>query len=433
MLISADWVLPISRRPIRDGAVIIEAGRVVEVGPLREIEGLARDGERRHFEGCAIMPGLVNAHTHLSLTALEGLLPSLPFAEWLSLIVKAMPALGHDGMEKSASLGVLRCLQAGVTVVGDIAYGPEAPAAAADAGLGGFFAWEVLGITPDELPAVLDRLEYPAAGAGRFSGRVRCGLSPHAPYTSGPELLQAVHDAAREFQVPFAIHVAESAAEVELMRSGTGPLAPVAERLAKGFSAPGTGVLAYLDRLGVLDGATAVHLCHLLPVDLPRVASTVRGAVTCPRSNAYLHNPVANVERLLARGIAVGVGTDSAASNHDLDLMEEVRSLHRHFPDVPYGTLLEMVTSMGAVAIGMEDRFGILENGMQGDLAIFRVGATDEPERELVLKAGAATLEATMSAGGWRVLAGKPVLPPAGIEHAAMDAARRAAKALGVG
>jgi 5-methylthioadenosine/S-adenosylhomocysteine deaminase len=429
MLITADWVLPVSRPPIRNGAVLVRRGLVAEVGRAADLVGLDSD-DVRHFEGCVLTPGLVNAHTHLALTALRGLLGEGSFESWLPRLVTAVSGWERDDHAASASLGVVECLRSGITVVGDVTYGPEAPSAAADCGLGGTFYWEILGITAPRLFAELERMEFPGADRGTCGSRIRCGLSPHAPYTSEPRLIAAMHEAARDFDTPYAIHLAESAAEVEFVRAGTGPLADVASRMAPDFEAAGLSPVAYVDQLGALDGTTVVHACHVGPADIARLASTVRGVVTCPRSNRFLGNPVPPVTRLLRAGVPVGVGTDSLASNDDLDLMKDVRHLHAEFPSVPAPKLIEMVTAMGAIALGIEDRFGILETGMQADIALFGIGPTDDPETDFVRTAGAENLRAVMSAGTWRIIDGEHAIATESIELAAQASRIRARSAL---
>lgn len=430
MLITADWVLPISRPPIRNGAVIVRHGIIVEVGTVEELSGFAPETSRHDHPGCVILPGLVNAHTHLSLTAVGGLLEPAPFEVWLPRLVAATKSWSVDDHAASASLGVQECLRSGVTAVGDITYGPEAPSAALTAGLGGTFFWEILGIPSPALYAELEKREFPTEPEGACGPRMRCGLSPHSPYTSGPRLLAAMHEAAADLRCPFALHAAESGAEVELLQSGTGPLAPIAQRNADGFEVPGCAPLAYLDKLGVLDGATIIHAGHAGPSDVVRLASTARGVVACPRSNEFLHNPVAPVSRLMRAGIPVGLGTDSAASNHDLDLMAEVRALRRVDPSIPATRLLEMVTTMGAIALGLEDRFGMIERGMRADLAVFRLGETSDPIGAVIDRGGAETVEAVLSEGVWRVLRGEPTEDPHDVELAARAARIRAEHAL---
>lgn len=432
MLLSADWILPGLRRPIRDGAVLVRDGHVVDVGRRDELVRQAPDDERRHFDGCVLTPGLVNAHTHLSLSALHGLLAPSRFEEWLPRLGRAMSDWGVEDYAASAALGVRQALAAGTTVVGDIVYGPESAHAAAVAGVGGVFYWEVLGVGASELFAELERHGFPRPGDGECGARIRCGLSPHSTYTSGPALLRAAHEAAGDLGVPLAIHVAESAAEVEFTRTGGGPLSEMAARLAADFVPTGEAPVAYLDRLGVLDGVSAVHLCQLAPTDVARLASTVRGAISCPRSNRFLSNRVPPVGELVAAGVPVGLGTDSTASNTDLDLMAEVRALQASDPTLEPAQLVRMVTTDGAVALGCEDRFGMLEPGMEADVAVFRLGAVSSPESEFVARAGADTLDAVMTAGKWRVLDGRPVdeARARAVEQAAERSAEKARAAL---
>jgi cytosine/adenosine deaminase-related metal-dependent hydrolase len=161
-------------------------------------------------------------------------------------------------------------------------------------------------------------------------------------------LLSAVHDRSAQLGVPFAIHVAESSAETSLLLDGTGPLAGTAARTAFGFEPPGVSTVAYLASLGALEGATAVHLCHLAEDEIGLLALAVRGAVTCPRSNEYLSNPVPRITPLLEAGIPVGIGTDSSASNYDLDLLSEVRALRAAEPQLSADELLGIATLGGA-------------------------------------------------------------------------------------
>ena len=240
----------------------------------------------------------------------------MPFAEWLPRLVAEMRPWQIADFAASAAHGAEQLLDAGVTAVADIAYGPAEIDMAAETGLAGVFYTEVLGVSPTDLDAELQRGRFPADPLAAGTDRVMLGLSPHSPYTAGPALLQAVHERARSLGVPVAIHVAESAAETALIAHGTGPLAATAERTAYGFAPTGGSVIAYLAELGVLRDATVIHLGEASVADIELLAQAgVRGAVTCPRSNRYLGNRVANVPALLAQGIAVGIGTDSAASN----------------------------------------------------------------------------------------------------------------------
>lgn len=431
-LISADWVLPVAMPAIRDGAVLVEGDHIAAVGAREALDASAAiDVPREHFAGCTITPGLVNAHTHLTLTALSGVVAPAPFPEWLPRLVAALKPWEIADHEASGVIGAEESLASGVTVVGDIAYGAAEVASASRAGLGGVYYWELLGIAAEQVAEHLAYLRYPAA-ADVYGGRVACGLSPHSPYTSGPALLRAVHARALELGVPLALHVAESAAERQLLRDGTGPLCGVASRTAIGFEPPHTSTVAYLAGLGVLDGTTAVHCCHLDPADFALLADHARGVVTCPRSNRYLDNPPPRIAPLLEAGITVGIGTDSSASNHDLDLMAEVRALAAAEPGLSAETLLRIATAGGAEAIGVGDRFGALVPGMQADLAVFSASGTHDPLPCIVAEAGHATTRAVMSGGVWRVREGLLLERDECARVRAEDARRRAQEALAI-
>jgi len=386
--------------------VLVAGDRILVVGPRAELEAaLPPDATREHFAGCVLTPGLVNAHTHLTLTALAGVVPPAPFAEWLPSLVAAMKPWEIEDHEASGVIGAEESLLAGVTVVGDIAYGAAEVASASRAGLGGVYYWELLGIHAEQIDDDLVRLRYPET-PDVYGPRVVCGLSPHSPYTSGPGLLTAVDAKATELRVPLAVHVAESVAETELLLRGTGPLATVASRTAFGFTPPGVSTVAYLDGLDALRGATAVHVCHVSAEDRAILARSARGVVTCPRSNRYLDNPPPPITPFLELGLPVGIGTDSSASNHDLDLLAEIRALGAAEPELTAETLLAIATLGGAEAIGVDDGFGTLEAGKFADLAIFAVTGAD-PVRAVVESGGRDTIRAVMSGGEWRVTEGE--------------------------
>lgn len=429
MLVTADWVLPIGRPPIREGAVLVRGGMIAAVDSAQTLQA-DYTGARHDYPGCVLMPGLVNAHTHLALTCLKGVIPSMPFADWLSHIPIAYGALTGDDIAASISHGAIKAVASGTTVVGDIAYGPESVAIAADTGLGGTFYWEVLGISPAELAQELYNHEFPTDPTRGCSGRLRCGISPHAPYTSGPDLLKATHLIATAQHAGFAIHAAESDAETQLLSNGTGPLAHLAARLAHGFEPPKASTVAYLDRLGVLKGAVIVHGAKVLPTDIPALVRRARGVVLCPRSNEYLQNGKPPAWRYERAAVPLALGTDSLASNHDLDMFEEARALHAMEPRLDAHRLIEMITLGGARVLDMDDEFGTLAPGMQADLAIYRVPSADDPYRALFEVGGRGSVEAVLSAGIWRVLSGAPTFGVSVIERASHLAGQKAALAV---
>jgi cytosine/adenosine deaminase-related metal-dependent hydrolase len=430
VIIGGDWLVTSAGEPIRGGAIVSQGSRVHAVGTYAELTAADPSLPAEYFRDCVLTPGLVNAHTHLALTVLKDLAPPAPLPQWLRGVTRAILRLSDDDIAASTSLGALECLMCGVTVVGDIAYGPEALAAAADAGLGGVFYWEVLGLDAGDLSGELAEREFPTESGACTAGRTRCGISPHTPYTSGPRLLRAAHAVAVKHGVSFAVHVAESAAERELLASGAGPFADTARRLAPDFKPPRKSPVAYLESLGVLDAAVAVHCVDVDAADIALLKRRARGVVLCPRSNAYLHNGEPPVTALYRTGISLGVGTDSAASNADLDLLAEAREVRRIGRTVTSRRLMRMLTCDGAKALGVDDEFGSLEPGKQADVAIFRTGPTPDPETAVLLHGGRDVLEALLAAGVWRVREGRPCFPVGTVERAAERARETARRAI---
>jgi cytosine/adenosine deaminase-related metal-dependent hydrolase len=430
VLLTADWVIPVSGPPIRNGAILVKGHTIDEIGTIDDLAQKDPRAVRSDFPGCVITPGLVNAHTHLSLTVLGGLIPPQEFHDWIAHVPATVRALDQNDLAASASAGAIECLMTGATVVGDIAYGPEAPSAASDMGLAGTFFWEVLGIAGEDLERRLKEDDYPESPPKSCSGRARCGLSPHSPYTSGPSLLRAVRDLTRKHEVGFAVHIAESPAEVELIRDGTGPLAHLASRFATEFRTPGVTPVRYLHSLGALEGAVAVHCVHVPPADIPLLANQARGVVFCPRSNAYLNAGQAPVTRIMNAGARIGLGTDSSASNIDLDLLKELRVLIAGAPTISPERGLRIITIEGAEVLGLDDAFGSLEPGKQADISIWRMPSTDQPVRDLIEQGSGKSIEAVMSSGIWRIRSGQPAFPTGNIELAAKHAQIKAALAL---
>lgn len=405
-LVTADWVLPVTSTPIRDGGVLVEDQTIVACGKASDLRESAHGATVVDYPGCIVTPGLVNAHTHLVLSAAGGLLEPAPFVEWLPRLVKGISSMTAEQQRASAALGAIRCLEAGVTVVGDIAYGIESLEAAREAGVGGVFFWEILGIEAEGLFTTLERTGFPLSGS-HGTDRDIGGISPHSVYTSGPQLLAAVHTFSSVGDIPLAIHLSESQAEVDLTLKGDGGLVGVAQRSAHGFTPPGTTPVHYLHSVGALEGAALIHMGYADNDDLALVAAAARGVVACPRSNAFLHNRVADVERLLSMGCPVGLGTDSAASNADLDLMREARALRDECVPVTDHDLIELLTLGGATVLGIDDRFGSLAQGKQADLSVWRVPVGADPEGAFVQYASADNVEAVMSGGTWRLMGGR--------------------------
>ncbi len=382
----AAWVLPVATPPIRDGWVEVADGVVTDVGPPAS---LPRDRPARtvHLPAHAVLPGLVNAHTHLELSGLRGAVPrtrSMP--EWARAVMagRARPAAGREAAVGSA---VDEMRGAGTALVGDVANTRESLAALRDGPVAAVVFREALGFDvgdaeADAIGAALSGER--AAGAG---DHVRVAIAAHAPYSVSPALFRALVGAAGSG--PRSVHVAESAEELELLQAGTGVWRAILEergRWRAGWVPPRSGPVAYLDALGWVGPRTLiVHGVHLTPTEIDRIAAAGATLVACPRSNAWTGAGTPPIARFYAAGGRVAVGTDSLASAPDLNVFAELSLMRRLAPSVPASALLASATAVGASALGAGDRFGVIAPSRPASLiAVELRGATDDVEEYLL-------------------------------------------------
>lgn len=373
----ARWVLPISRPPLADGTVVEHEGRIVYVGPRAN----APTGEDRDLGDAALLPGLVNVHTHLELTAFRGLLEGLDFRGWIVQLQAAKrAAMTRERYLDAARLGIAEGLRAGITTYADTCDSGVALDAMRELGVRGIMYQEVFGPAPEQCAASMAELRAKMAAHAASSGElIAAGVSPHAPYTVSPELFRAVAAYALGERLPVAIHIAESDAEMRLVRDGAGPFADALRARDIPIRAHGRTPIAWLDSLGVL--ATRPLLIHCVRADAEDIETIARAACTvahCPASNAKLGHGIAPLVEMLDAGIAVGLGSDSVASNDRMDLLDEGRLaalMQRARRGDPLALaadrVLELATLGGARALRLADRVGSLEVGKEADLVAF--------------------------------------------------------------
>lgn len=383
LLVAADWLLPVASPPLRDGAVLVRDGAIAAVGPRAALHAAAPDATLEAFPGSAIVPGFVNAHTHLEYGAFGGLGDGGSFAAWLGGFIRGQAALEPAAIAASAALGVLQCLRSGVTTVADCSHAGAAVDAARAAGLRAIVHLETFGVgDPGPGLARLERaLDVAAPAAGEL---VELGVSPHAPYTVGPELYAAVHALAAERGLRLATHVAESAAEIAALADGSGELADALDGRGVPHPVLGEHPVARLVRDGILDArTTAVHCVQVGDAEIADLAASGAAVVHCPRSNAQLGCGAAPLAALRAAGIRVGIGSDSPASALDFDHFAELRAAvatartrERRADALSAADALELATRGSARALGLDDRVGSLVPGLRADLAVVSLAAS---------------------------------------------------------
>ncbi|MGH3133836.1 MAG: amidohydrolase family protein [Gaiellaceae bacterium] len=397
-VVSGDWVVPVEGAPIRDGAVTIgEDGRIAAVGTTAEL------GEGERFAEAVILPGFVNAHTHLEYAVYAGFGDGLSFGPWIALHVERKARIDLEDMEAIARLGALECLRSGVTTVGDCSFSGAAATACSDLGLRAVVYLEVFGADPSVLRERFERKREYVAGA--LSESVRLGISPHAPYTCSLDLYRAC----AELGLPIATHLAESEAETEFLRTGSGSWQEFAELLVP---PPGTTGIRALAGEGLLGPQVlAAHCVQADPEEIELLASHDVAVAHCPRSNGFLGCGIAPLADLRAAGIRVCIATDSPASTPSFDMFEEMRvavaaaRARERRPDaLTAADALELTTLGGARALGLDDELGSIAPGKRADLTILSFAASpvipwEDPVTATVLGGSPDRVLATLVSG----------------------------------
>jgi cytosine/adenosine deaminase-related metal-dependent hydrolase len=365
------WVLPISFRPISGGVVSIERDLIVSVGP--HDGGAAED-----LGNVAILPGLVNAHTHLELSRLRGQVAACGSMPAWAASLMALRARKNSAASSAYSAAIVDAIRearaAGTSLLGDVANTCATYEPLMDSELSAVLFREVLGFSAPDPEALV------AAVSGQIADLtpvawLRPMIAPHAPYSVSPALLQAI--AGWTAGRPLSIHLGESAQEVEFLRDGTGEWRALLETLGvwnPSWTVPACGPVEYLDRLGMIDQhLLAVHGVQFTDAELSRLAAAGATVVTCPRSNRWTGAGTPPIDRFYASGVRVAVGTDSLASVDDLNLFAELAEVRRLAPGVPAARILESATLGGAIALGFDSELGSIEPGKRAQLVAVRV------------------------------------------------------------
>lgn len=405
--LAAPWLFPADRPPVPDGAVLIdEAGRIAAVGPEPEVP--APPGLPTERSPGALLPGLVNTHTHLELTGLDGLAGAAAFPAWIREVIALKAGRTPAGFLAAARQGLRDCWAGGVTTVADTGDSGAVIEALAEADGSGIAYHEVFGPHPDQAEAALSAALRRLDELRRFAGpRVRLGISPHAPYSVSGALFAGVASLARALDLPLAVHVAESRDETLLLQDHSGGFAEQwRERGIPLPRAPGQTPVAWLDQLGVLGSTTlCIHAVAVTSADLDLLRARRASVAHCPRSNQRHAHGAAPLGAMLQRAIPVGAGTDSVASVAPLDLLAELRAA-RALAGLSAEDSLQLALLGAARALGLDAEVGSLTAGKWGDVIMVDLPGQVDAARlaDTLLSRHAADIRATFLAGRavWR-------------------------------
>ena len=396
--LTARWVFPVDGPPLPGGTVTVQGNRIAAVDP---------PGRRRadfDLGNAAVLPGLVNCHTHLDLSGLRGSCPPSPdFTSWLRAVIRHRRAATAAQVEGDIRAGLAESLAHGVTLLADIsAKGLSWPVLSTGPGRA-LVLHELLGLTEDRAEqALADARAWLASHPA--TATCRPGLSPHAPYSVRHSLFREV--AALRPPYPVAIHLAETRAELDLLTRRTGPFVPFLTEL--GVWDP-EGLIEDADTLLRLPWPKAplllAHGNYLDPAAPFPPGATV---VYCPRTHAAFGHSPYPFRELLRRGVRVALGTDSLASNPDLSVLAEARFLHETVPEVPGSQLLYLATLAGAEALGWADEAGSLTPGKSADLVVVPLPRAEAAYPHDLVLSGEAAVSAVLWRGSW--LTGPPAI-----------------------
>lgn len=416
-ILSASFVLPVTSPPIENGAIAIDGDTIVDLGPLKDVIAKFPSVEPEDCGTAAISPGFVNCHSHLEITSMRGLLDDVEhdFRSWLLKLTSLRSLLTDDDIQASAVTGATEGAKAGVTCFGDIGrVGHAGVAALRQVGLRGVVFQETE-FSPDNTTADDDFLKL----AEKYeklrkeeTGLVRVGISPHSPYTVGSRLFELIAQYSILNGVPLSIHAAESAAETELLASGTGIFTELYDTNGLEWHSPHCSPINYLERIGVLSTRPLLgHCIRVSESDIARIAANGAKVAHCPKSNAKFGHGSAPFEAFLNAGVMVGLGSDSVASNNVCDMLEEARfavlaARNREGSSrfISAREALETATLGGAKALGLESKIGSLEVGKQADIAVIALdNAAQQPLGDiyaaLIFSSNARDVRRTIVAG----------------------------------
>jgi len=382
MILAARWILPITHKPLTDGAVLVEKGKIKKVGKKEEILRSFPRERVLDFGEAVLLPGFVDTHTHLEYAVFRGLCDDLSFVPWKIQVTKKERKLNPEDWEISAKLGVLEAIQSGITCVADTTKSEASLKILTEAGLRGAVFYEIVGMDPAQTDHILAESKAIVSKWQKAadSDLIQVGLSPYSVYTVSPPLFKAVSRWAKKNNLPISLHLAGSKDEYLFVQYGSSELATkFRELMGWGellWQPLGVSPVKYLEQWEVFKGrAIAVHCVQVDDADLDILEANNVAIAHCPKCSAKLGMGVAPLAKFQERKLKVGLGTDSPASNNTMDILDETRTglllqrgVNQSVNNLGAKEFLMMSTLGGAEVLGIENKVGSLEEGKEADI-----------------------------------------------------------------
>uniref|UniRef100_A0A7V6CDA2 Amidohydrolase-related domain-containing protein n=1 Tax=Thermodesulfobacterium geofontis TaxID=1295609 RepID=A0A7V6CDA2_9BACT len=369
-LIRAKWVFPILSQPILDGGVEIKNKKIVNVGKFKKVSKESVLAKTIDFGEAIILPTLVNAHTHLELSALRSKIspPSGDFISWVKNVIKLREDLSLVEIKESAKAVLYHFWKEGIGIIGDVGNTAITLDLLCNSAFYGYFFHEVIsfkgGYNLKEI-----QVKVP-------SSNFKITYSAHAPYSVSPLLLQAIKSYNKKRKKLFCIHCAESIEEIKFLKKGEGPLLEILKERGQwneSFVPPGVSPIKYLNSLKLLDEDTLlIHVIHIDEKDLEILKNTKPKICICLRSNLFIGVGIPKLKEFLSAGLDVCIGTDSLASNDHISIWEEMKAIYTYYPDISPGEILKIATFTGAKILGF-DKMGAILAGYYPNMLVVEI------------------------------------------------------------
>jgi len=368
MILRGAFLIDSAGRISKDVEIKVEGTRIAAV---RKKGSNPSDSDIIDLGGTALMPGFVNAHAHLELTLAESQVTPQPrFTDWIREVVRTTGEWTEDDFESSVRTGIKLSAEAGTTTIGDIGRGTRGVDAYLESGLRFRAFHEVIGFDPNAADNIFESLKS-RISEQRSGDNLFIGISPHTPYTVSERLLKKCAQLARGNNWPLCIHLAETKAELQFLRDGTGEILELRKDfgLPARWSPPRASPVRYLNNLGFFERpVTLIHCNYVTEEDFDIIGLSGSSVVFCPRSHKYFGHGGHPFLRMLGHGINVALGTDSLISSPSLSMFDEMKFVYDEYPEIEPALLLRMVTENGLKALGLPAESPMPGPGSRADI-----------------------------------------------------------------